>query len=749
VVGKYVSGAVLSVALLLTAVGCGSSTSTVVSPSSARCAVALTGGSSIAASGGNGTINVSAARECPWTASSDASWLTITSTPSGQGDGVVQYSAGSNPAPAVRRGAIAVAESRTELTQAAAPCQFAVTPSSFTFDAAGGDNSVTVATLDGCRWTAASGVPWISITGTQNPSGPGSLTFHVDANAGDPRTSDFVAAGQSIQVSQGGAAAPCTYALDPRTATIEATGGTTSFNVAARAGCGWTAVSQAPWIEISGNPVGGGNGTVALVVAANTGAARSGIVTVQGQQFTVTQAGAPTPCTYTITPASASPSAAGGPTSVTVTTQAGCTWTAASQASWIVVSSGSTGTGNGTVALVVGANTGAARTGTVSIAGRPFTVSQAAAAPSCTYSIAPPSFSAPATAATSAVDVTTQSGCAWTAASQAAWITVTAGASGTGNGRVELAIAANTGAARSGTVTIAGHTYTVNQAAAPTPCTYTVAPSSFAAPDAGGPTAVDVTTQTGCAWTAASHDAWITVTAGASGTGNGRAGLAVAANAGAARTGTVTVAGQTFTVNQAAAPVPCSYTVVPLTIAAPVGGFTPEVSVTTQSGCPWIAESQAAWITVTSGASGNANGRVLLSIAANTGDARAGTVAIAGQTVTVTQPAGAPACSYALTPPGVTLPAAGGATAVDVATQPACAWSAVSRVPWITVTSNPSGSGNARIELAVAVNDGAARSGTVTIGTQTFTVTQEGTAGDGAATLSVSTRDADLARIDR
>ena len=269
-------------------------------------------------------------------------------------------------------------------------------PSSFTFDAAGGDNTVTVATLDGCRWTAVSGVPWISITGTQNPSGSGSVTFHVDANAGDPRTSDFVAAGQSIQVSQGGTAAPCTYALDPRTATIEAAGGTTRFNVAARAGCGWTAVSQAPWIEVSGNPVGGGNGSVALVVAANTGAARSGTVTVQGQQFTVTQASAPTPCTYTIAPSSASPSAAGGPTNVTVTTQAGCTWTAASQASWIVVSGGSTGTGNGTVALVVAANTGAARTGTASIAGRVFTVSQAAAAaPSCTYSIAPPSLLRP------------------------------------------------------------------------------------------------------------------------------------------------------------------------------------------------------------------------------------------------------------------------------------------------------------------------------------------------------------------
>ena len=32
---------------------------------------------------------------------------------------------------------------------------------------------------------------------------------------------------------------------------------------------------------------------------------------------------------------------------------------------------------------------------------------------------------------------------------------------------------------RAGTVTIAGRTFTVNQAAVPTPCSYTIAPTSF------------------------------------------------------------------------------------------------------------------------------------------------------------------------------------------------------------------------------------------------------------------------------
>ena len=61
------------------------------------------------------------------------------------------------------------------------------------------------------------------------------------------------------------------------------------------------------------------------------------------------------------------------------------------------------------------------------------------------------------------MDVTTQAGCAWTAVSQAPWITITAGASGTGNGRVGLTITANTGLARTGTVTIGSQTFTVTQ----------------------------------------------------------------------------------------------------------------------------------------------------------------------------------------------------------------------------------------------------------------------------------------------
>jgi hypothetical protein len=97
-------------------------------------------------------------------------------------------------------------------------------------------------------------------------------------------------------------------------------------------------------------------------------------------------------------------------------------------------------------------------------------------------------------------------------------------------------------------------------------CTFTIAPGSQAVAAAGGPGTVAVTASgPTCARTAASAAPWVPITAGATGTGSGTVGYAVAANGGAARTGTLTIAGQTFTVTQAAA-------AASVTVTSPNGG---------------------------------------------------------------------------------------------------------------------------------------------------------------------------------
>ena len=87
------------------------------------------------------------------------------------------------------------------------------------------------------------------------------------------------------------------------------------------------------------------------------------------------------------------------------------------------------------------------------------------------------------------------------------------------------------------------------------PCSYSISPTSQSFGASSGSGTIDVTTGTSCNWTAVSNASWITITAGSNGTGDGTVNYSVAANKGTkSRIGTLTVAGQTFTVIQSVSP---------------------------------------------------------------------------------------------------------------------------------------------------------------------------------------------------
>ncbi|HMJ81778.1 MAG TPA: BACON domain-containing carbohydrate-binding protein, partial [Vicinamibacterales bacterium] len=103
--------------------------------------------------------------------------------------------------------------------------------------------------------------------------------------------------------------------------------------------------------------------------------------------------------------------------------------------------------------------------------------------PSCSYSVVQPttSFGPEGGSGSASITVTAGTGCAWTAASSAPFITFTTG-SGTGSGTAAFSVAVNTGAERTSTLTIAGASITVTQrAAAVTP------PATLAAPTPRSP----------------------------------------------------------------------------------------------------------------------------------------------------------------------------------------------------------------------------------------------------------------------
>jgi hypothetical protein len=117
--------------------------------------------------------------------------------------------------------------------------------------------------------------------------------------------------------------------------------------------------------------------------------------------------------------------------------------------------------------MTIAANPATAqRTGTVTIAGRTFTVTQQGM--TCTYTVTPGSLSVPAVGVTNTLSIATLAGCAWTVSGPPSWVTIaTTGQSGPS--QLSYTVAKNTGPARSATLTVAGQPVVVNQSSAPLP----------------------------------------------------------------------------------------------------------------------------------------------------------------------------------------------------------------------------------------------------------------------------------------
>jgi uncharacterized protein (TIGR03437 family) len=89
--------------------------------------------------------------------------------------------------------------------------------------------------------------------------------------------------------------------------------------------------------------------------------------------------------------------------------------------------------------------------------------------PSCTYSVSPTTLQAPTTGGSLTVGIQTTASCPWAVAGLPSWTSVSGASSGSGSATVILAVSANSGAARSAAISIAGVSVTINQAAAVTP----------------------------------------------------------------------------------------------------------------------------------------------------------------------------------------------------------------------------------------------------------------------------------------
>ena len=347
----------------------------------------------------------------------------------------------------------------------------------------------------------------------------------------------------------------CEPAATLNPSAFPANGGSGNLVVSSGRECSWSASSQTAWISLGSPTNGQGDGSVRYTVAPNPAAtARRGTVVLGSKSIEITQE--PAACRFELDRRSLELAGGDGTATVNVEVSGGCAWTAKAGVSWITIVDGLQGSGAGRVRFRVSANAAAGpRSGSLEIAGLRVDVRQSGTEPggqpgpvaSCAYSLAPASADAGPAQMDGSVSLQTDAGCPWTSVSDVSWLTATASTS-SGPGTVRYQAAANSGSSsRAGQITVNGTVFTLRQAG----CSYSIDPASASYEARGGTGGITVQTQAPCAWSAHTNDSWIKLTSNAAATGGARVGYEVKSNRNiAARIGTITAAGQLFSVAQ-------------------------------------------------------------------------------------------------------------------------------------------------------------------------------------------------------
>jgi hypothetical protein len=279
----------------------------------------------------------------------------------------------------MRTGTLTIAGITFTVTQDGVSCSYNISPNSVNFDSSSHSGSVSVTAPENCNWSATPNANWIQITSGSTGSGNGALNYSISSNTStSARTGTMTIAGKTFTVTQDGLS--CSYSISPVTENFSSSGGSGSVSVTTQDGCTWTATNNDGWIAITSGNTGSGSGAVNYLVSPQSSAIpRIGIISVAGKTFTINQDGAT--CSYSISPSSKNFGGSGGTGAIDVSAPDGCSWNAVANDSWIIITSGNPGSGNGTAIYSVEENTDVSqRSGTITIAGKTFTISQLEAA---------------------------------------------------------------------------------------------------------------------------------------------------------------------------------------------------------------------------------------------------------------------------------------------------------------------------------------------------------------------------------
>ena len=322
-------------------------------------------------------FGVTAGTGCGWTVIKTNNWITFATSATGNGNGTVGYLVTANPSSISRTAVLVVEDAVFTLTQDGAPCTYSVSPGSRTHGHGATTNMFDLTTPAGCPWSVFHTNNWITILSATNGTGNTTVLYSVAANPySTDRTALLLAGGKPFNLTQRGAS--CTLSISPTNRMHGYGGATNTVSLMAGIDCPWGVTNTNNWITIMSPTNGTGTVNVAYAVAANLGLdGRTGSVLIGGLAFVVNQAGFN--CAYDLSPSNRTHGAGGSVGTASVTANTNCAWSVGNTNTWIMITSGQSGMGDGSFTYTVAANTNSgARTGYLTVSDQTLALTQRA-----------------------------------------------------------------------------------------------------------------------------------------------------------------------------------------------------------------------------------------------------------------------------------------------------------------------------------------------------------------------------------
>ena len=180
--------------------------------------------------------------------------------------------------------------------RASGACAYQLSAASKYHGAGTASATVNVTAGSGCAWSVTHTNDWITLTSAPTDTGNGNVNYKLSANPQPTRRIGVLTiAGELFTVIQWGTNCESIIAPTSQDRCFGTTTGVVSVTTSST--CGWNVVNSNSWVLITGGASGTGIGKVFYTVISNqTPVARSGVVTIGGQPFSLRQAGFPLHC---------------------------------------------------------------------------------------------------------------------------------------------------------------------------------------------------------------------------------------------------------------------------------------------------------------------------------------------------------------------------------------------------------------------------------------------------------------------